>query len=126
MGSQQFLLIILGIIIVALFIAFTQGTISAQAEESAKESIILECNNLALMSMRYFNTSSSMGGGGRSFKGWKIDSRLDTTLNGIYTATLPDDEKLLITGRPLNSSDYKWYILTKVNGKEVISFIEKD
>lgn len=125
MGSQQFLLIILGMIIVGLTIAFTKGTIIAQAEESTKDGIIHECYEFGLMSMRYFNTSSSMAGGGRSFYGWKMDSRLDTTLNGTYTFDVLDKDKLLITGRPLSSMGYKWYILAKVNGKEIRTFIER-
>jgi hypothetical protein len=125
MGSQQLLMIILGIILVGLSIAFTQGTIISQEEDSTKDSIIHECYNLSLMSLRYFNTSAAMGGGGNSFSGWKIDTRLDTTLNGTYTADILDEDKLLITGKPLMISGYQWYVLTKVNGKEIKTFIER-
>jgi len=126
MGSQQFLLITLGVIIVGLSIAFTEGTIISQSEESTKAGIMLENHQLGIMSMRYYNTVSSMGGGGKSYFGWKIDARLDTTLNGIHTAIVLDKDKLLITGRPLTSTRYKWYIITKVNGREINSFIEEN
>lgn len=124
MGSQQMLMILLGIILVFLTIAFTQGTIISHTEESVKDSIINECYHIGIMSMRYYNTSSAMGGGGKSFRGWKMDSRLDTTHNGIYLYEVLDKDKLLITGKPLPSSGYNWYVLAKVNGKEITTFVE--
>ncbi len=120
MGSQQMLLIAIGVIIVGIAIALANGTMNGQAEQRTKDNIILECTNLAADALKYYRTNTAMGGGGNSFSGWEINSRLDTTLNGTYSKVLAD-HALIITGRPLESSGYNWCITTRVEDSEVVS-----
>ncbi len=119
MGLKQILLIAIGVI-VGIAIALANGTMNSQAEQRTKDNIILECTNLATDALKYFRTNTALGGGGNSFSGWEINSRLDTTINGTYLKVLTD-HALLITGRPLASTGYNWFITTRIIDSEIVS-----
>ncbi len=61
-----------------------------------------------------------MGGGGNSVSNWNISPKLDTTLNGTYLKVLAD-YSLIVYGRPLSETGYTWYIVSRIDGKEIVS-----
>lgn len=96
MGQQQLLLIVLGLIIVgiALFVGVT--LFQANAVEAKRNNVTNELVNLAAMAQQYYLKPTALGGGNRSFTGWKIPGELVTTANGHYTASVSNESVELI------------------------------
>ncbi|MCL6495966.1 MAG: hypothetical protein K6T54_14485, partial [Ignavibacterium sp.] len=87
MGQQQLLLIVLGVIIVGIAVVVGINLFNANAEESAKDSLVSEGTNLGAMAQQFYKKPVAMGGGGNSFNNtsvtpnavWAIPANLDTT-----------------------------------------------
>jgi hypothetical protein len=87
MGQQQLLLIILGVIIVGIAIAVGLSLFSAQSVASNKDAIINDLGNLAATAYQFRIRPTSMGGGGSSYVGFTIPSKMSSNDNGIYITT---------------------------------------
>ncbi len=85
MGQQQLLLIILGVIIVGIAIAVGLSLFSAQSIQAAKDAMINDMNNIAAYAYQYKIRPTSMGGGGGTYTGLKLPTKMATNDNGIYT-----------------------------------------
>ncbi len=84
MGQQQLLLIVLGVIIVGIAIVVGINLFNANAEESAKDTLVSEGTNLGAMAQQYYKKPTALGGGGNSFTGlgrWNL-------LMSYYSANL--------------------------------------
>lgn len=68
MGQQQLLLIVLGVIIVGIAIVVGINLFNANAEESAKDSIVTQGTNIGAMAQQYYKKPTALGGGGNSFE----------------------------------------------------------
>jgi len=65
-----------------------------------------------------------MGGGGKSFTGWKIPSALQSTVNGSYTAQVSADNVVITgTGTEVVTDGDSIKIETTVTGNEINSII---
>lgn len=98
MGQQQLLLILLGILIVGVAIFVGINLFRANAIESKRANITNELVNLASLAQQYFMKPKALGGGARSFSGWKIPAELVTTANGHFTITGSADDNVVILG----------------------------
>ena len=98
MGQQQLLLITLGVIIVGIAVITGLILFEHSSNENKKNQIKSEGSTLAIMAQKYYRLPVTMGGGGRSFSGWKIPAMLDTTGSGIYSITSVSANELVITG----------------------------
>jgi hypothetical protein len=87
MGQQQLLLIILGVIIVGIAIAVGISMFSSSSVQANKDAIVNDLNNLAADSYQYKIRPTTMGGGGGSYGGYKIPTKLQSNENGTYTPT---------------------------------------
>ncbi len=96
MGQQQLLLIVLGIIIVSIALFAGINLFRSNAVESKRNNVINELVNLASMAQQFYLKPVSYGGGGRKFIGWYIPSQLTTTSNGHYTASVSNDNVVII------------------------------
>jgi hypothetical protein len=67
MGQQQLLLIVLGVIIVGIAIVVGINLFNANAEESAKDTLVSEGTNLGAMAQQFYKKPVALGGGGNSF-----------------------------------------------------------
>ncbi len=124
MGQQQLLLIVLGLIIVGLAVVVSINVFVANAEESAKDSIISDSITLGAMAQQYFRKPRAMGGGSISFTDWTIPHSLDTTDHGIYTISRAGDARdVQITGVPYESTGFSWSVVTTVTPFEVTSIV---
>ncbi len=85
MGQQQLLLIILGVIIVGIAIAVGLSLFSAQSIQAAKDAMINDMNNIAAYSYQFKIRPTSMGGGGGTYTGLKLPTKMATNDNGTYT-----------------------------------------
>ena len=70
MGQQQLLLIVLGVIIVGIAVVVGINLFNANAEESAKDTVVSEGTNLGAMAQQYYKKPIALGGGGNSFTGF--------------------------------------------------------
>ena len=98
MGQQQLLLIILGVIIVGIAIAvgismFASGTVQAN-----KDAIINDLNNLAANGYQYRIRPLTMGGGGGSYVGYNIPTKLATNENAAYARSAVSATSITFTG----------------------------
>jgi len=67
MGQQQLLLIVLGVIIVGIAVVVGINLFNANAEESAKDTMVSEGTNLGAMAQQYYKKPVALGGGGNDF-----------------------------------------------------------
>ena len=96
MGQQQLLLIVLGVIIVGIAIIMGINLFQANAVEAKRNNVTNELVNLASHAQQYYLKPKALGGGARSFTGWKIPNELITTANGHYKADVMDGEVIIL------------------------------
>lgn len=87
MGQQQLLLIVLGVIVVGIAVVVGINLFNANSISSAKDGIVSDLNNLGSMAQQYYKKPVAMGGGGNTFTGWTIPTKLATTPNATYVLT---------------------------------------
>ena len=91
MGSQQVLVILVGVIIIGIAISIGMFMFRDQAAATSRDSISNDLVSLATSAQKYYRRPASFGGGGNSFGGLTMD-RLTTkpsNANGNYVLT-PD------------------------------------
>ena len=108
MGTQQILLIVLSVIIVAIAVAVGITMFNTQAQNANRQAMIADANNYAAQMLAYYKTPTSHGGGGRAFEssmdGLEIWLGFDTGTgkysndNGTYTLTFTDSITTKIIG----------------------------
>ena len=98
MGQQQLLLIMLSIVVVGVAIAMGILLFSTNAIEQKRNEVINECTLLASHAQLYFRRPTALGGGGRSFIGWKIPLQHVTTEVGHFVLSSVSNNKVKITG----------------------------
>ena len=89
MGQQQLLIIVLGVIMVAVAIAVGITIFGSSSVASNKDALVNAMNNLSADAYRYRLLPSTLGGGGRTFTGYIVPSRLDSTEDGTFAPTTP-------------------------------------
>ena len=88
MGTQQLLLIALGVIVVGLMVFTGISIMRAYSESSNREQIIANMYDLGLMAQTYYKKNSKLGGGGRTYTKWTIPLQLRSTHTGTFTASV--------------------------------------
>jgi hypothetical protein len=86
MGSQQILLIVIGVVIVGIMIAVGLFMFRDQAAATSRDSISNDLVALATASQKYYRRPAAFGGGGNSFNGLslrKLTTR-GSNANGTY------------------------------------------
>ncbi|MCX7874830.1 MAG: hypothetical protein N2321_01545 [Melioribacteraceae bacterium] len=92
MGSQQLLLIALGVIITGLAI-FAGYTIAKDyLENTNREQLISSIYDIGLLAQQYYKKDVSAGGGGGSFNGWVLPTQLRNTESGNFNALVSQDK----------------------------------
>lgn len=87
MGTQQILLVILGIIMIGIAIAVGMAMFSPTLAESNKIAIVNDMMNIGQYAYRYKLTPIPFGGGGRTYTGFTIPEKLRDNENASYEAT---------------------------------------
>ncbi|MEJ2195782.1 MAG: hypothetical protein P8X73_13125 [Ignavibacteriaceae bacterium] len=123
MGTQQLLLVVLGVFVIGIAIAFASQLFESFAEDSVKDSITYESANLGLLAQQYYNKTREMGGGSKSFKGWAISNELDSTASGLYTVKLRNKDQIILVGKPQEEKNYNWFIQTIITRNNMVSKI---
>ncbi len=73
----------------------------AQGDRNA---MISDMTNIAVLAQKYYRQSGRAGGGGNSFKGWRIPAGMETTNNGKYTAEV-STRLVTLTGHGYKTGD---------------------
>ena len=111
MGQQQLLLIVLGVIIVGIAVVVGINLFNANAEESAKDTVVSEGLNLGALAQQFYKKPVALGGGGNSFNtsngaavAFDVPTRLDTSaVGGLWTAA-PTPTQCVITFTPFSDT----------------------
>ena len=134
MGQQQLLLIVLGVIIVGIAVVVGINLFNANAEESAKDTLVSEGTNLGAMAQQYFKKPVALGGGGNSFVGFGVapsggnpgqvlPTNLTNTPAGDWTiSTTGTATTIGLTGVP-KLIDYNWRIVVTVTPTTINSVV---
>ncbi len=88
MGQQQLLLIVLGVIIVGIAVVVGINVFTASSSNANRDAVVSDLTNLSSNAQQFYRKPTALGGGGNTFTGWAIPATLDTTPNGVYTATV--------------------------------------
>jgi hypothetical protein len=121
MGTQQLLLVVLGIFVVGISIVLASQLFDSHAEEATKDSIASECANIGQLAQQYYAKAREMGGGSKSFVGWEISSHIDSTSSGIYTISARNNDQLILLGKPHAAKGYDWIIQSVVTKNNIVS-----
>jgi hypothetical protein len=84
MGTQQLLLVILGIIMVGIAIAVGIAMFSPTLAEGNKDAIVNDLMNISQYAYRYKLTPVPFGGGGRAYTGFIIPEKLKENEDASY------------------------------------------
>lgn len=114
MGTQQLLLIVLGVVIVGVAIAVGVTLFKSNAQDSNRSQVIGDLENLGSIAQQYYRKPLSFGGGGYNFKDFSLPP-LDTgNGDGSYSiATDPPNDMDFHSGSvsPITNSEQVIYII---------------
>lgn len=134
MGQQQLLLIVLGVIIVGIAVVVGINLFNANAEESAKDTMVSEGTNLGAMAQQYYKKPIALGGGGNDFTNFGTAPTPTTSgqfipVNLLQTPTsdwtTPNGGTatgITLTGNPV-TLDYLWHCEVTVTPTAITSKI---
>lgn len=122
MGQQQLLLIVLGVIIVGIAVVVGISVFTASSSSANRDAVISDMTNLASLAQQYYRKPGALGGGDRTFTGWTVPASLDTTGNGIYTATIAAQSVTMVgAGNEKGNNGTSVVQVTMVVGPDAIS-----
>ncbi len=87
MGTQQLLLIVLGVIIVGIAVVVGIGIFGNNSQQANADAVLQDCLRIAASAQGYYRKPAMLGGGGSSFVGLttlKCGWKTDNNQNGSY------------------------------------------
>ncbi len=101
MGTQQLLLIILGVIIVGIMIAVAVVIFHDNAINSNRDALTNDLMDFASRAQQYYYHTPSNGGGGNSFANitMKLLTNNSANENGSYSVISVDPQQVVFAGR---------------------------
>ena len=114
MGSQQILLIVLGVIVIGIAVAAGLMMYNVQASNSNRQAVISDLNKFASMALAFYKTNTENGGGGDAWGttdqigqwlGFSWDGTDMETENGTYILSVSGDDLTIIgTGTEIGNN----------------------
>ena len=98
MGQQQLLLIILGVIIVGIAIAVGISQFGAHSTQANKDGVTSSVVNVSANAYQFKIRPITMGGGGGSYLGYVLPSKMAADDNGTYVAGTGTSTAIVVTG----------------------------
>ena len=106
MGTQQLLLIVLGVIIVGIAVVVGINIFGTNAEQANKDALTQDCLRLASAAQGFYRKPTMLGGGNNAFDGITIEDcgmsdaggGVGTNVNGSYTITANAGDLFSIQG----------------------------
>ena len=92
MGSQQLLLIVLGVIIVGIAVVVGISIFGSNADQANKDAVTQDLLRMASQAQGYYRKPTMLGGGGNNFTGLSLNDlgfagTESSNANGSYTVT---------------------------------------
>lgn len=88
MGSQQILLILVGVIVVGLMIIAGISFANNYYETSNRDQLVSTLNDLSLLAQQHFKKPEAQGGGGGTYTGFSLPRQFRRTTAGNFSATV--------------------------------------
>ncbi|MDL1891377.1 hypothetical protein FBQ87_00595 [Sphingobacteriales bacterium CHB3] len=111
MGSQQLLLIVVGVVLIGIMVAVGMSMFKDQAASTNRDSISNDLANFAVRAQKFYRKPLVLGGGSYSFNGltFKHITKNETNSNGTYVLS-PDpasgsDPFVTLTGTGFNTGN---------------------
>lgn len=121
MGQKELLLIVLGVIVIGVAIAFSIELFRQGAIDNKRDQIVNESSHIASNAINFFNKPKVIGGGGRSFQDYVIPANMQQTDNGYYiTEIFTDSLHIIGTGTEVITGSDSIKVRTRVYSKEII------
>lgn len=95
MGTQQLLLVIVGLIVVGIAIAVGVAMFGANSVSTNKDSLVNDINNIAANAKQYRSRLRNMGGGGGSYLGYLLPSKLSDLEDGSFALSIQDKDVII-------------------------------
>ncbi len=96
---------------------------NANAEASAKDTVVSEGTNLGALAQQYFKKPTEMGGGGNSFVNFEIPSQLDSTISADWEIEgTPSATQIQFSGDPWEYEE--WRVLVTVTSEGISTVVE--
>jgi hypothetical protein len=96
MGTQQMVLVILGVILIGIAITVGIGIFQAQNVSSNLDAIVNDLSHIAANAYQYRKRPAKLAGGGGDYSLYEIPPRLVPALNATYTIESQSETKLTI------------------------------
>lgn len=88
MGSQQLLLILVGVIVVGLMVIAGFSVVRTYYETTNRDQLISTLNDLALLAQQHFKKPVAQGGGGGVYTRFTIPRQMRTTAAGNFSVSV--------------------------------------
>ena len=98
MGSQQMLLLIVGVLMIGLMISIGVIMFGDGSAASNRDAIANDLTALASRAQVYQKKPKCLGGGGSSFVGFSLGHTAQNNQNGAYTVSSPTAAQVTIEG----------------------------
>ena len=106
MGTQQLLLIVLGVIVVGIAVVVGINIFGTNAEQANKDALTQDCLRIAAAAQGYYRKPTMLGGGDNAFDGCTITDcgmtdiggGIGENVNGTYTITSAALDAFVIQG----------------------------
>jgi hypothetical protein len=122
MGQQQLLLIILGVIIVGIAIAVGIAQFGAHSTQSNKDGVTASVVNIAANAYQFKIRPTTMGGGGGSYSGYTIPSKMAADDNGLYTTGTIASNSIQIKGASTVNTAWVATLTSDDTGRTTITY----
>ena len=96
MGQQQLMLTVMGVLLVMLLVLGGIQMFTSSAEQNNVDQTALEVLRIIDSAREHYARPKAMGGGGRSFTGFRISSALDTTENAYHTSVVTTAQYIIL------------------------------
>ncbi len=111
MGSQQLLLIVVGVVLISIMVAVGMDMFKDQASATNRDSISNDLLHFAVQAQKYYRRPRILGGGEHSFNGLTLATltKIQSNANGVYQLTpdpvSADDPFVTIDGTGTNNGN---------------------
>jgi type II secretory pathway pseudopilin PulG len=101
MGTQQLLLIVLGVIIVGIALVVGIGIFGSTSQQANADAVTSDCLRVASAAQAWYRKPKMLGGGGDSFLGLNMQMcgwARDHNENGTYVISSVQQKSAVVTG----------------------------
>lgn len=117
MGTQQLLLVIVGVIIIGFAIVIGFSLLNAQAISSNRDAMVNDINHLAMVAYQFRISLRTMGGGEGDYSTFVIPLQMRSNGNGLYSVTDAQVKTLTFQAVSANNASNTITVTVDSNGK---------